>query len=86
MLKRPRTLVILRYKAFYLAKYALADWFGIVETVTKNTSRVHPISEDQLTKIRRVASKLGIEVKIASDLEEIKSCFMRGECEPLWQS
>jgi len=55
MFREPRTLVLFHRTKYYLAKYALDSAFDIVQTVTESDSRVHPISEGQVARIRLLA-------------------------------
>jgi hypothetical protein len=81
MYNEPRTLVLLQHKNYYLAKHTLESVLHIVQTVTSSSSRVHPISEEELAAIRLLASMAGVEVKIARNRQEIEELAMQGECE-----
>ncbi len=81
MLEHTKTLVLIPHKGYYLAQYTLANVFSIVEGVTRNPSRVHPISDGQLQEIRRRATAAGVEVMVPQSQEEFEDLAARGECE-----
>jgi len=81
MFTLPNVLVLRQHKNYYLATHALASAFGIVVSVTRDTSRVQPIGDQQLDLIRRHAAAANVGVKIARSQEELEVLAVRGECE-----